>query len=322
MRPLLVTFALCVGCTGSIDDDVTTADASPGVGPDADAGTTPADAGLDTRSPASPTDSGTPCLAEAFDGAASLADLKSSSTPSNWLPTVLSTLERRYPDGHALLEAMKSDPDLARWPKTSSWSALMASIDTMCHEETHAWDFAQSKTSATHVYWMRKDLAIEVPTGLGFFPRAEILSMVGDADTSLYDGEYLKGELGKEDFVFLADELTAYINGLACSTSVASEITETSSLRDGPTAHLYYLELYLKRARTVYPALWAKMKASPEWVRFVRWAWARGHFWMKASEPYPHLAIHYPKIRPFVDAQQGEIELFTGQKADEVACHP
>ena len=40
--------------------------------------------------------------------------------------------------------------------------------------------------------------------------------------------------------------------------------------RDGAVAFLYYLELYLRRARTQYPDLYAQLKAEPQWVELVQ----------------------------------------------------
>ncbi len=332
---VLILVSLSVGCAvQSID--------APGAKPatDTDSGASLSDDGLvdsgsavDDGGPgdSAPGDSGPGdsapggCYREAFDGSVSLADLKSKFTGSNWLSSSLEALQRRYGDGHALLDAMKGDPQLSEFADKTSWAGLMTSVDTMCHEETHGWDFETAlKTPGKHAFWLRKDLALDAPTSLGFFARNVILPMVGDAGTEMYDETYLSGEQGTYDFVFLADELNAYINGLACATALGSEIITTISFRDGAAAHLYYLQLYLKKARTSYASLYAKMKASPEWMKFVRYEWARGHFWTEASKPFPNFGIEDKKIWAKVNLPENlsEIELFTGEKPEAVACKP
>jgi hypothetical protein len=277
-----------------------------------------------------PADDGGPppseCYREIWNPDASLADLKSAYSSSKWKTTALSALEKRYPDGYALLFAMKDDADLPRFANTSSFPALMESIDTMCHEEGHGWDFNSAlKTPGKHVYWMRKDLALQAPKALGFFARNELLSYITDDATSLYDGTYLKGEQGSYDFIFLAEEATQYINGLACVTTVGSEVkTYGTSFRDGAAAHLLYVQWYLNRARTKYPTLYGKMKASTEWQKVIRYLWARGHFWTEQSKPFPSFGIKDKQIWVKVNAKENlaEIEQFTGEKPEVVACKP
>ena len=288
----------------------------------------PADTGVtDTGAPPPPppADGGTPCYRETYDGKVSLADLKSSYSSTKWKATAFDALGRRYADGAGILEAMKTDPDLSRFADPSSFSALMESVDTMCNEETHGWDFDDAlKTPGKHSFWFRKDLKISAPTGLSFFKRSELLTFVKDDATAMYDSTYLTGEQGTYDFIFLADELTAYTNGLACVTALASEIKSTISFRDGAASHLLYLEWYLQRARTGYPSLYSAMKASPDWMKFVRFAWARGRFWLGESAGFPNFGIKDKEILAKVDDPKnlGEIEKFTGQSAAEVACHP
>lgn len=286
----------------------------------------PRDTGTVVEDATPPPPPGGECYREVWYPDASLAELKSAYSPSKWKTTALGALEKRYPDGFALLNAMKDDADLPRFASTGSFGALMESIDTMCHEEGHGWDFDSAlKTPGKHVYWMRKDLALQAPKGLGFFARNELLSYITDDSTSLYDGTYLKGEQGTYDFIFLADEATQYINGLACVTTVGSEVkTYGTSFRDGAAAHLLYLEWYLNKARTKYASLYSKMKASSEWQKVIRYLWARGHFWTEASKPFPSFGIKDKQIWAKVNAKENlaEIEQFTGEKPDVVACKP
>jgi hypothetical protein len=262
------------------------------------------------------------CYSETY-GNGSLSDLKQSYSPGKWLSTSLEALNRRFPSGHDLLMQMQSDPQLPQFADTGSFAALMESTDTICHEETHGWDFDHSQ-AGSHAYRLRSDLVISIPE-LSFFPRSELLPYIKDSSTSLYDGTYLTGEQGTYDFIFLGDELNAYITGLACATSVGDAIdTAGTSLRDGAASHLLYLEWYLNRARTAHPALYAQMKANADIVKLVRYQWARGHFWTGVAQAYPTLGIDDKAIWNHVNepANLMEIELFTGDPPANVACHP
>ena len=140
---------------------------------------------------------------------------------------------------------------------SSSWGVLMESVDTMCHEETHGWDFDTALSlSGKHAYHMRVDLVIKPPKFSDFFARNELLSYITDSATSLYDGTYLKGEQGTYDFIFLGDELTAYTNAwLACVAALGDQIGRTAPRIVTARRHILYLEWYLNRARTAHPTV-------------------------------------------------------------------
>ncbi|MFP6685662.1 MAG: hypothetical protein VB934_13160 [Polyangiaceae bacterium] len=270
------------------------------------------------------------CYTEAYDTSVSLADLKNGYQGSQWLPTMLTVLDRRYANGHHLLETMKNDPwlsgSLPQYFNMSNWTGLMEAIDTACHEETHGYDFDEAlNTPGQHVYFMGTTKSATV-SKLSFFARNEILSMAqqGGSVTSIYDSTYLMGTSGSYDFIFLGDELNAYIIGLACATSVGDHITGGHSFRDGVAAHLYYLQLYLQRARTLYPSLYATWKASPSWQAFIRYSWARAHYWTKESKKFQGLGINDQAIWQRVNQPVllDEIQLFTGEQPTVVACSP
>jgi len=298
-----------------------------GVTPVQDSASPSSDTNVDPPPPPPPAADAGPsggCYSEKYTST-SLADLKSAYSSGKWLSTSLEVLKRRYGDGYAILDAEKSDPQLPSFASPGSFGSLMESLDTMCHEETHGWDFDSALgTPGKHVYHLRADLAIKPPK-LAFFARNELLSYVTDGATSLYDGTYLTGEQGTYDFIFLADELTAYTNGLACVTALGDQIsTYGTSFRDGAAAHLLYLQWYLNRARTAHTSVYDKMKADPEWMRFVRFSWARVHFWTAASKPYPTFGIKDAAIWVKINKPENlaEIEKFTGESPASVACKP
>jgi hypothetical protein len=264
---------------------------------------------------------GAPCYSEDYFPGVSLADLRAAFAPQSWKSQSLTTLDRRIPGGHALLDAMKDDPQLPSFVDTSSWPAMMMSLMTMCHEETHGYDYGHANNGVFY-FFMTPTVHVQPIEGTTF-ARSEILTYITDSSTANYDQTYLYGTQGTYDFVALADELNAYTNGLSCIAAVADQIDNGISARDGVAASLYYLELYLKRARTAHADVYTSLKQSPDWIRFVRYAWARGMFWRHAATA-PQLAIADAPIWAHVEdpANASEIELYTGSKVSDIECHP
>ena len=290
-----------------------------------DSGPTPFDTGApsdDATPPPTPPPAPGGCYTEIYSPTATLDDLITSYSPSKWLDTSLETTKRRYPTGNFILTSEESDPQLAGFADPSSFDALMESLMTMCHEETQGYDYEHAPKGA-HAYVMRTDLIITVPVG-STFPRSEILPYITDDSTSLYDSTYLEGSMGSYDFADMNDELEAYTNGLACLASVAEHETGGISARDGAVAHLLYLELYLERARAAHPDVYAFLQGDPNWMKFVKYAWARVFFWDGVAKAFPTLTIGADAIWAHVNdpANLDAIRAFTGREPSDVACHP
>lgn len=272
--------------------------------------------------PADPPEGG--CYYELYYPDASVADLKASYNSGKWLATSLEVLKRRYPAGHWLLNEMKNDPWLGSYVWGSDFGSLMDSLGTMCHEETHGWDYDTALDMyPNHAFYNTPELKW-YPPKFPTFPRSEILKYIVDDSTSLYDGTYLTGSMGSYEWYDHADEINAYINGLGCNTPVAEQIPYGVSARDGAAGALLYLVLYLKVARLDHPSVWSKIQANHEWMGFIRYAWARGHYWLKQSEGMSSLDIDAASIMKHVNkpANYQEIEHLTGQTAQYVACYP
>jgi hypothetical protein len=297
------------------------ADAGASVGMDSGGGGADAGGGGDDGAVA--TDAAAPCYGESYNPNANLADLKSAFTGSNWLDTSLEAMNRRYATGHFVLDGEKSDPQLSGFTDSSSWPNLMESLMTMVHEESHGYDFDHSQ-AGQHLYVLRSDLEINATELSNMWPRSELVPLIHDDATSNYDQTYLTGTQGTYDVIFLAEELNAYINGLAAITAVGDQIESQISARDGVAASLYYLELYLHVGRTSHPTEYAAMKADATWQKLVRYEWARGYFWDAQAKPFPKLDMASSKIWAHVGeaANLDEIRQFTGDDPANVACHP
>ena len=328
MRARLVVIALMVAaygaasCAGARPDDFAFLDAGSASGAGArDASDEGRDGSAGGGGNAG--EAGSTCYAEPYAKGASLDDLATGYTTQAWQVEALDAMKRRYPTAAFVLDQEKDDPALADYADPSSWPNLMLSLSTMVHEETHGWDFASSAGS-THAYVLRSDLFLSVPELPGMWPRSEVLPLLEDDATSLYDTTYLTGDQGAYDIVYLGEELNAYVNGLAAVTAVADQLVTSLSARDAVAAHLYYLELYLRAGRTSHASAYASLKGSAEWQRFVRYEWARGHFWDGEARASKRLGIDADRIWAHVAeaANEDEIRQFTGAEPTFVVCAP
>ena len=327
MRGLIVASVLLVGCKFHLHG-VDTGGAAGGGGapiPVADAGgvggNAPDDLGAyNGGTDAGPT-GGAPCYSEDYFPTASLADLRAAYTTQAWKADVLEVLDRRLPGGHALIDQMQNDSQLQTFADRSSFDALLSSFMMVCNGETSIFDYGHASPSA-FAYFMRADLTLE-PATVPAFPRSELAPYITDNATQAYDGA-LSGQQGAQDLTAVADDLTAFTNGLACIAAVADQVPNGISARDGVAASLYYLELYLQRARTAHPATYAALQASADWQKMVRYLWARAAFWRKVAAASPQLGVADGPIWAHVDdpTHSSEIATFTGSTLADIECHP
>ena len=266
-------------------------------------------------------DDGPYCYSEPIHPNESLADLEAAFHGSNWLDTILETTERRYPSGHDLLFIMQDDPYLSWFVDTSSFAMLMESLMTVVHEETHGYDYENAQWGVTFAYWIRSEWQPSVHHYEGF-PRSEILSMIENDSTDLYADTYLTGTQGTYDYMELLDELNCYINGLAAIALVGEYEPWGISARDGALAFTYYLELYLRRARNVYPDFYASLQADDHMVDLVLIQWLRLHYFLDVSYAFPNLGVNDHAIEALVhdSANQSEIEQLVGRSLQASPC--
>jgi hypothetical protein len=69
------------------------------------------------------------------------------------------------------------------------------------------------------------------------------------------------------------------------------------SSRDGILTLMYYVELYLKLARTQHPDDYAEILADPAHVTLIRTVWQRAEFWLERSAPVASLGLRDAQIR-------------------------
>jgi hypothetical protein len=260
------------------------------------------------------------CYWEPLCPTASLADLQAAFNGQNWQTTTMEMLKRRYPSGNCLLSQFQND--IGNYADNSSFAALSSSMMTMCHEETHGYDWGNANGNTTFAYYFTCTLDPQVNWIEGF-PRSEILSMVQGSATSLYDQTYLTGTQGTYGWTELLDEWNAYTNGMAGITLFGDYVTDTISGTDGSPALAYYVELYLRRARTAHPDVYQQIKGDAPTLAFLRTEWNRMHFFLALAKPYPNLSIAAAEIEQnlYASDNQSEIEQVLGMPLTASSCN-
>jgi hypothetical protein len=296
----------------------------PGEGPGEGPGSTgdgTAEGGGDDDGPPPP-DCPENCYCEPIDPDADISDLEQGFNGGNWADTYFGVLGRRWPAGRDLLVDEQDDPYFGAFSDTSSFAGLMDSVMTEVHEGTHGWDYGNA-TVSDFSYFLRGDLQYFPPKVHGF-DRSEIYGMIENGSTDLYKNLYLTGTQGTYGFYELLDEGNCYINGMGGIAVVGEYIPWGISGRDGAVAFMYYLELYLRRARTQDPDLYADLKGEAEYVDLVRTQWLRMHFLLQYADLHPHIGIEDDAIRElmYAPANQAEIEMFIDHELDASNCLP
>lgn len=321
MRSLLVAFALvftaCVGqapddSAGAVDaragDDI---DAMPG---QADAAPGGADAGTQAR-----------CYEEAVFPAVDISDVVAAYGGANWKDELIEAMGRRHPATGYLLEQQRNDSYFNQFSDSSSWTGMVGWLDTLSHEETHLFNaYHAIDRGEVHSLFHREDLIIYLPTDPGF-DRGEIYDdLAQSARDGIYAPTYLQGSQGQRGFNELLDEHTCYLNEMAAVGSVGEHFQGGVSLRDGSMAFLYFIEVYLRVARTEFPAAYAALKSSAVYRQAVETAWLRTHFFYDIADDYPNLGINDQMYAALAHepANMAEISMFLGVTVSASSCLP
>ena len=318
-----------VGSLTNADDDHGDDDGSGGS--EADSADTAAEAGEEGDGTATgdggdggppPVDCPENCYCEPIDPSADIGDIEQSYAPGNWAQTMFDVLQRRWPAGHDLLWEEQDDPYFGAFADTSSFTGLMDSLMTEVHEGTHGWDYGNA-TVDDFSYFMRGDLKW-YPPKIHAFDRSEIFGMVEGTATDLYKGTYLAGTQGTYGFYELLDEGNCYINGMGAIAVVGEHIPWGISGRDGAVAFMYYLELYLRQARTNHPSIYDQLKGEQDYVDMIRTQWLRLHFLLEYADMYPEIGINDGAIRELMyrPDNQAEIEMFIDHELEASNCLP
>lgn len=252
------------------------------------------------------------CYDDDVSPGVSLDDLKDGFDGSAWLETSLAMLKRRYPAGHCLIEPRTDEPYLPQFVDSSSWEMLAMSLDTMVHEMTHLYPGSVSADDG-YKYYVNCDTVITTTYDDGF-PRSEIYDLVEGSSTDLYKDDYLI-ELGDQGFNSLLDEWNAYVNGFGASVLFADQFGGPDgdgysvSAVDGPLAFAYYVELYLRVARTDHPAYYETVTNSDSVKEVLLTTWNRMHFFLAMADGMDWLKVEADAIAELTYAPDNLAEL-------------
>jgi hypothetical protein len=317
---ITVTSPACVGSVdgpggggeGGADGSVGAADAGPG-GSNADAAPGSPDA-----TPPQPN-----CYTEPANPSVDISDLVASYGGANWKDELIEALTRRHPATGYLLDRQRNDSYFNQFSDSSSWTGMVGWLDTLSHEETHLFNayHAQDVGQAAAIY-MREDLILYMPSDQSF-GRGEIYDDIAQsARDGIYAPTYLTGSQGQRGFNALLDELSCYLNEVAAVGLVGEYFQGGVSLRDGSVAFLYFMQVYLRVARTEFPQIYSQLQANPVYPELVETLWLRAHFFLEFADEFPGLGISDDMYRALMyePANLAEIEMFTGNAVGNSNC--
>ncbi|HUH04926.1 MAG TPA: hypothetical protein VML75_23170 [Kofleriaceae bacterium] len=305
---------LCLGCVGQAPD--TGGGADSGVeSPDAAPGST--DAAADARPPQ------TECYTEPVFPAADITDVIAAYGGSDWKDDLIAAMERRHPATAWLLDQQRNDSYFNQFSDPNSWTGMVGWLDTLSHEQTHLFNAYHAQAQGKpHAIFARADLIFYLPTDPGF-NRSEIWDHLAQgARDGIYAPTYLQGSSGARGFNAMLDEHAAYLNELAAVGSVGEYFQGGVSLRDGSCAFLYFIELYLRVARTDHPDVYQTLQTTPVYVEAVKTAWLRTHYFLAIADAFPALGISDDMYRALMHQadNRAEIEMFIGHQLDDSSC--
>lgn len=236
-------------------------------------------------------DKGSFCYAETINLKADVSDIKAAFRADNWLQTITAVYDRRWPSGKALAQAQANDQYFKNFVDTASFNKLAESLMVAIHEETHMWDLAANRTEwnnytsawVDHTFQFNK-----MPLHDGF-ARKEILPLIKDDASSETDKVYLHdANQGQYHLQGVTAELNASLMGLPAALTVAEFIDGigASNSRDLALTNMNYLQLYLRIAKANYPQFWQKLKAEPDFKKFVLVQFLRTAYFIDLSTPW------------------------------------
>ena len=263
------------------------------------------------------------CYSEPVSPEADISDLVARYGGSDWKDVLIEAFQRRHPASAWLLNAQRNDSYFSQFSDSRSWSGMVGWIDTLSHEETHLFNAYNGQGMGWyHSIYFTPDHIVYL-NNPGGFPRSRVRSMMAVQSNGQYANTYLQGEQGNRGFLSVLDETSCYLNELAALGVVGEHFPLAGvSSRDGSVALLYMLELYLRIARTEFPADYARWQSNEDIVDIVATLWVRTHFFLSISDRHPSLGIEDLEYRRVIHepANEAEIEMFIGRPVGDSPC--
>ncbi len=321
-RLAIVVLSLSIGCVGEAPPFSESADATTG-NPRVDAGAgNQSDGGVPPTADGGTTES---CYTEPVFPSADIADVIAVYGGANFKDELIEAMGRRHPASAYLLDEQRNDSYFNQFSDSTSWTGMVGWLDTLSHEETHLFNAYHAQAQGqVHALFHREDLIYYLPSDPGF-GRGEIYDDISQsARDGIYAPTYLTGSQGDRGFNALLDEHNCYLNEVAAVGSVGEYFQGGVSLRDGSAAFLYFIQVYLRVARTEYPAIYAQLESTPVYRQAVETAWLRTHFFLNVANAFPNLGINddmYLALAHQPD-NMAEISMFIGRPVQATACLP
>jgi hypothetical protein len=189
-------------------------------------------------------------------------------------------------------------------------------LGTIVHECGHIYDFTLGGFSESG-YAIREDLTITcsmgdtTSRGGQTFPRSELTAdayypmrpACGSDPCDFYADTYLIGTGSEQGFNTVLEEALQYVNSLATAYAFADRRSAGSSRtdKDGILTFLWYIERYLRLARTEYASAYSFILGDPCWRELILTIWGRAWLFLELTRDDPRLGVDDDELFPLVE---------------------
>ncbi len=230
------------------------------------------------------------------------------SSPVGLRAAAIGVAARRYPIAVEVFEPL-DDAQLAGWfAPAMGFSDVLRAFDVGVREAGRAWDSARSEV--VRVYRVRDDMVIAA-RAIESFPRSEIIALHAAPGRDPYVDSYLTGPAGGVGLDGVISDVVHFTHALAaryCTRDALAQGTRVPS-RDDLLTVMYYLELYVMRARTAHPSVYGAMLADEAYRRLLRVAWLRADFWLDVTSRSPELGVRDGEVAVWTYAPASLLEM-------------
>lgn len=262
---------------------------------------------------------------------ANIGDLTSSYSSAGAEDFITDVLARRFPDGTVLVENGRMSTTIGDCvdyfvSDRSSANAIISQMSTITHECGHFYDLEES-TGRNNFYFIAGDITFTCSNGdtTDRFGNTFARSLIRDDEYSAlrrpcvgdetngcdyYAKIYLDGDptdsnfdSGDQGFNFLMEEAVQYVNSIATGYAFEEELTSGGrriSERDGILTFLWYIERYLKLARTEHADAYAFILGDECWRELILTVWGRAWLYLGLTEDSSGLGINDDLLEGFV----------------------
>ena len=241
-------------------------------------------------------------------------------------------LERRYPLGAHIVRGGRMSEVFPQdcvetflGGATGSASQVIDQLGTVVHECGHFYDLDLGGFSSD-VYAIRQDLVISCSMGDASdrggqtFARSRLNGDDqaaqrppcggGSGGCDSYADVYLDGnpddaefQGGDQGFNMVIEEASQYVNSLATAYAYSDRLPPFggTSARDGILTFLWYIERYLRLARTSYPSAYSFLLGDACWREAILTIWGRAWLYLDVTEGIASLGIEDDAILALVN---------------------